>query len=318
MNSNRPFCEVCGSSERPLRCAQCKKVWYCNTQHQQIDWPGHRKFCQEERQRQVQLREAEENIRLQIAQPTTSSNATACLDFGSEFPDISALLDDTNIKIPEDIDLEKLLTEITSEVVVPEQQQVLPSQPPYNSFLMKGGGENCYLPTEIPPFAFERRYEDLCQTVISDMNTYGLSVIDDFLGREKGLQILSEVHRMYSAGVFTDGQVTSHSKEGRNLKAIRGDKIAWVKGSQDGYSNIGYLINQIDTVICRANKMNGNGQLGNYSIKERTKAMVACYPGSGAHYKMHVDNPNKDGRVITAIYYLNVDWDTKRSGGVLR
>lgn len=46
--------------------------------------------------------------------------------------------------------------------------------------------------------------------------------------------------------------------------------------------------------------------------------MVACYPGSGTHYKMHVDNPNKDGRVITAIYYLNVDWDTKKSGGVLR
>lgn len=46
--------------------------------------------------------------------------------------------------------------------------------------------------------------------------------------------------------------------------------------------------------------------------------MVACYPGSGAHYLRHVDNPNKDGRIITAIYYLNLNWDTKRSGGVLR
>uniref|UniRef100_A0A1A9ZXZ8 Uncharacterized protein n=1 Tax=Glossina pallidipes TaxID=7398 RepID=A0A1A9ZXZ8_GLOPL len=33
---------------------------------------------------------------------------------------------------------------------------------------------------------------------------------------------------------------------------------------------------------------------------------------------MHIDNPNKDGRVITAIYYLNVNWNTKRSGGVLK
>ena len=48
----------------------------------------------------------------------------------------------------------------------------------------------------------ERRYEDLCRNIISDMNQYGLSVVDDFLGMEKGLQILNEVHRMYAAGVF--------------------------------------------------------------------------------------------------------------------
>lgn len=48
------------------------------------------------------------------------------------------------------------------------------------------------------------------------------------------------------------------------------------------------------------------------------QAMVACYPGSGSHYVKHVDNPNRDGRCITAIYYLNLHWDVKRSGGLLR
>nr|XP_023026423.1 egl nine homolog 3-like [Leptinotarsa decemlineata] len=46
--------------------------------------------------------------------------------------------------------------------------------------------------------------------------------------------------------------------------------------------------------------------------------MIACYPGLGSHYVKHVDNPNKDGRCITAIYYLNLNWDVKKNGGLLR
>ena len=42
--------------------------------------------------------------------------------------------------------------------------------------------------------------------------------------------------------------------------------------------------------------------------------MVACYPGSpgkGTGYKRHIDNPNKDGRLITTLYYLNPGWDVQ-------
>lgn len=57
--------------------------------------------------------------------------------------------------------------------------------------------------------------------------------------------------------------------------------------------------------------MLNNGKMGSYVINGRTKAMVACYPAQGSHYVKHVDNPNHDGRCITAIYYLNTDWDVQ-------
>lgn len=37
--------------------------------------------------------------------------------------------------------------------------------------------------------------------------------------------------------------------------------------------------------------------------------MVACYPGKATGYKQHIDNPNKDGRCITTLYYLNPTWN---------
>ena len=58
-------------------------------------------------------------------------------------------------------------------------------------------------------------------------------------------------------------------------------------------------------------KPTADGKLSLPRISDRTKAMVACYPGSGSHYVKHVDNPNRDGRCITSIYYLNCDWDVK-------
>lgn len=93
------------------------------------------------------------------------------------------------------------------------------------------------------------RTEEMCQTVIRDLNKYGVCVLDDFLGESRGNKVLQEVVTMYSEGKFKDGQLvtrtTSKSDEVRDLKHIRGDKISWIGGREPGCANIGYLINQV-------------------------------------------------------------------------
>ncbi|XP_052133346.1 egl nine homolog 1 isoform X3 [Frankliniella occidentalis] len=157
----------------------------------------------------------------------------------------------------------------------------------------------------------------MCRIVIRDMDQFGVCVVDNFLGYKRGMSVLDEVTGMYTKGVFKDGQLVSN-KVKNDLKTIRGDQITWIDGKDDSCKNIGMLISQVDSIILRANKMANNGKIGRYNINGRTKAMVACYPGHGTHYVKHVDNPNRDGRCITAIYYLNRDWNIQQNGGLLR
>lgn len=175
----------------------------------------------------------------------------------------------------------------------------------------------------IPPFLHRNDrverdiIEEISRNVIKDMDAYGVCVVDDFLGLERGMAVLNEVIGMYETGVFKDGQLVSN-KVKKDLKTIRGDQITWIDGKESSCRNIGMLISEVDAVIMRANRMANNGKMGDYKINGRTKAMVACYPGHGSHYVKHVDNPNRDGRCITAIYYLNREWDIQQNGGLLR
>lgn len=52
-------------------------------------------------------------------------------------------------------------------------------------------------------------------------------------------------------------------------------------------------------------------------IQERTDAMLAIYPGSGARFQRHVDNTKRDGRRLTVLCYLNSEW-AEEAGGALR
>lgn len=163
-----------------------------------------------------------------------------------------------------------------------------------------------------PPESWFKR---ICQSVVQDMNQHGICVIDNFLGQQKGTSILDEVKKIYNIGLFSGGQVVNNKGKG---PTVRGDQVVWVNGTDSGTEQIGFLIQTLDTIIDRCNRLKTNVQHSHLYIGKRTPAMVACYPGGGSRYVKHVDNPNEDGRVITCLYYLNQGWDLQQHGGLLR
>lgn len=44
---------------------------------------------------------------------------------------------------------------------------------------------------------------EICHRVIRDMTQYGVCVLNNFLGKERGLMVLNEVLEMYRSGIFT-------------------------------------------------------------------------------------------------------------------
>lgn len=155
--------------------------------------------------------------------------------------------------------------------------------------------------------------EQIAQYIVPCMKHYGICVKDNFLGAALGECVLGEVENLNHSGRFRGGQLVS--QRGIPSRRIRGDQIAWVEGREQGCEAIGRLMAHIDEAIMHSA---ASGQLGDYVINGRTKAMVACYPGNGTGYVRHVDNPHGDGRCITCIYYLNKDWNVKVHGGLLQ
>lgn len=131
----------------------------------------------------------------------------------------------------------------------------------------------------LPPFLHrqnrDKQLEEVCWNVIRDMDTYGVCVVDNFLGHEMGMAVLDEVTSMYKKGVFKDGQLVSNRAK-KDLKTIRGDQITWLDGKENFCKNIGFLISQVDNIIVRANNMGDNGKMGDYTITGRTKVCSTC------------------------------------------
>lgn len=94
---------------------------------------------------------------------------------------------------------------------------------------------------------------------------HGFCYVDGLLGELAGDAVLEQVKEMHRSGVLQDGRLAG-SVPGIHRRSIRGDKIAWVSGSERGCEAVSFLLNLIDKLItvCAS-------RLGSMAIRERSK-----------------------------------------------
>ncbi|BES89453.1 unnamed protein product [Nesidiocoris tenuis] len=332
----RQRCEQCSITRNLFACSRCKNVYYCGKAHQASDWKRHKARCRPfvvgspssspsavaSQDNRTSLRRQKQPVSVSLLRPLDSSPAPSSdadvdpVDLDSLVEEaLGPLLDQTDCKcnmFPETA--ETLSSPLLPVASHPHAPTVPPSS---DSFAFQLSNINLENPMASVDYDMNV-VNEVSRIVVNDMNAYGICVVDNFLGDAKGLAVLNEVLDMYQSGVFKDGQLVSSSAYRERNQLIRSDRITWLDGTETKCHNIRNLIAKVDAVLTKANTSANNGQIGHHLIKSRSKAMVACYPGNGTHYVKHVDNPNNDGRCITAIYYLNRDWDVKKHGGLLR
>lgn len=146
------------------------------------------------------------------------------------------------------------------------------------------------------------------EDIIADLAVSGYSVIDGFLGSDQTAKILEHARHLYRQDYFKRAGVGTAHLHTVN-KNVRGDSVFWINQSEAHYSVNPYL----DAVSQFIEELNRGAFLGIKDIEMH----FARYP-EGTHYEKHIDQLQVNGkRVISCVFYLNVDWQPG-DGGELR
>jgi hypoxia-inducible factor (prolyl hydroxylase) len=136
------------------------------------------------------------------------------------------------------------------------------------------------------------------------------------MGDNNAKKIRNEINALYSSNQLSMGELAG-GRSGNNLKytheKVRGDYVGWFDGKENHFDMLPVYMKRVDTLVSEMKAHVKELQ----SIDNRSQIMCTCYPGKGARYTRHSDNSNRNGRKLTALYYLNCEWEEK-DGGKLR
>jgi SM-20-related protein len=152
--------------------------------------------------------------------------------------------------------------------------------------------------------AQEQKYELLIEGILEN----GYAYCDNFLENGEVENLLKTFSERYEQGKFKEASIGKLDQVHKNLK-IRGDEILWLENdSIDSAERV--LLDKNQEFV---NYLNRTCYLG---IVE-TEIHFAKY-AIGKFYRRHRDTfQAKKGRILSVIYYLNIDWIPENGGNLI-
>jgi SM-20-related protein len=150
----------------------------------------------------------------------------------------------------------------------------------------------------------EQQFEGLIEGVLAN----GYAICDDFLEPNEVQNLLAIFSKRYEAGKFKEAGIGKQN-EVHKASLIRGDEILWLETDS---------INSAERVLLDKNQafVNYLNQTCYLGIVE-TEIHFAKYD-IGKFYRRHRDTfQAQKGRILSVIYYLNVDWIPENGGNLL-
>ncbi|KAL1521547.1 hypothetical protein AB1Y20_021206 [Prymnesium parvum] len=168
--------------------------------------------------------------------------------------------------------------------------------------------------------AHARRAHTLAQwsTAAAALTRHGWAVLDSFLGAPAARALRDDVRnlRTTSAAMFAPGRTAAAADDddrAHSARVLRGDLVARLHADDARMPSLRQCVRQADRLV----RSLARGVEELRGVEARSAPMIACYPGGGARYVRHVDNPGGNRRVLTWLLYLNEEWQ-HGDGGELR
>mmetsp|Transcript_42892 Transcript_42892/g.100657 ORF Transcript_42892/g.100657 Transcript_42892/m.100657 type:complete len:837 (-) Transcript_42892:98-2608(-) len=162
---------------------------------------------------------------------------------------------------------------------------------------------------------------EVLSTLSEQLDREGFVLVDDFLPPQDVQLIRDANEELYRSEDMQPGLTTGGSD--RVGLPHRGDMLRWVGygGTTPAEQGTHLLADSIETLVGGMRDCSEAGSLVGKELSTlqfRSEMMLTCYPGSSrARYFRHSDNSSGNGRLVTAILYLNKGWQ-QGDGGELR